>query len=518
MKFLNKNVLFLISILVVPLVLTAEPKRSKQGFSNWGDVCKERKSTVVQIFTCRNHLDIFEPFRAPEQSIVSGSGVVISQDGYVLTNYHVVDEASNDEVRKKVGIYAQTCLSGKKRFELQYIGGCPSRDVALLQFTPESFKSYKAITKQEGMPFAELVDSDKIVEAQPIMLLGHPDGEEEVKITVGYVKGRTVTPKGALIQTTAPVNHGDSGGPFFDEQGRVIGLCVAKKVNAECFGYIIPTNNIMLMFDDLEKNKILRPPCWGIAFIPTNESTRAYLKCPEEGVYISDIVDGALAAQAGFKRGDIIVAVDDRPLDASGYLFADWTAEKVSLVDYVNRMAIGSDIKFTYYRAGLPINVTVTSITRNVADVDFFYPCFEAQPDYEIFAGMVVSQLTLNHVALLVAQYGSVEQGLMKYTQEESKLEPRLLITSIFNTSQLHLSRALTRKVNLLSKINGKSVNTIKEFREAVLAGKNEQFFTIETDAGAFIALPLQEVLKEEGVLSDSYHYKQSDLVALLKK
>lgn len=514
MKLLNKKGAFLLAVLAVSFALDARPHRSaenvgRRAFLTRADICKERKSAVLQVFTYCNHLDIFEPFRAPEQSMARGSGVFISGDGYALTNFHVVENA--------VGIYAQTSLSGKEHFKMEFVGGCPQRDVALLRFTSESMERYKDITNQKSVPFVELGDSDKIVEGDAIILLGHPGGEEEVKITPGYVRGRTIISGAALIQTTAPVNPGDSGGPFFDEHGQMIGLCVAKKVNAECFGYIIPTTNITLMFDDLVSNKILRLPHWGLSFIPSNASTRAYLKCPEEGVYVADICVGSLAAQAGFKRGDIVTAINGRKLDESGYLFVDWTPEKVSVTDYINRLTIGSDVEISYYRNGISGSANITSAVKKVSEVDFFYPCFEEQPSYEIFAGMVVSQLTLNHVMAMV-QSGGIELALMKYTQEESVLEPRLLITSIFNTSALHLSRALTRRVNLLSKINGRQVSTIKEFREAVLAGKKEQFLTIETESGAFVALPMQEILKEEDRLSELYHYKQSDLVFLLKR
>ncbi len=516
MKFMKLGLLFL-AALGAGLQQPAYAKkifRSGDGVqkrpSSWSEICKERKSAVVQIFTCRNHFDIFEPFRPPEQGGASGSGVFISSDGYALTNFHVVEYA--------VGIYAQTSLSGKERFELEFVGGCPQRDIALLRFTPSSLDRFRKISKQKDTPFVDLGNSDNIVEAQPIMLLGHPGGEEEVKITVGYVKGRTVGSGGALIQTTAPVNSGDSGGPFFDDRGNVIGLCVAKKIDAECFGYIIPMNNITLMFDDLVKNKLLRLPFWGICFIPTSQSTREYLRCSEEGVYISEVLPGALAEKSGLKRGDVITSVDGRKLDESGYLFVDWTEEKVSIVDYLNRLPLGSDIKVSYCRDGKILATSVKAAARQIMRVDYFYPGFEQLPAYEIFAGMVVSQLTINHIMLMSQMGVGIEPALAKYAQEEGDLEPRLLITSIFNTSKLHLSRALNRRVTLLDKINGQRVTTIEEFRKAVLDGKKQEFVTIETNGGAFVALPLKDVLEEENRLSDLYCYKQSDLVASLKK
>lgn len=484
---------------------------TRQKSSSWAEVCKAHKNAVVQIFTCINQYNLFEPFRPPEQAGAAGSGFFISNDGYILTNFHVIEGA--------VGTYAQTSLSGKERFELEFVGGCPQRDVALLRFTPYSLERYKKIAKQKETPFLTLGDSDNVVEAQPIMLLGHPGAEEEVKITVGFVKGRTVESGGALIQTTAPINSGDSGGPFFDENGRVIGICVAKRIDSECFGYIIPINNVTLMLDNLSNTKILRLPFWGIGFIPTNDSTRAYLKCPEEGIYLTEVLVDSLASKAGLARGDIIVAVDDRKLDESGYLFVDWTEEKVSIIDYVNRVVIGAEVKYTYYRDGKKQEVFSKAKARTPQRVDYFYTSFESLPDYEIFAGMVVTQLTINHIVQMSQAGIPLDKTLAKYARsEEGDLEPRLIITSIFNTSKIHLSRAFSRRVMLLEKVNGKRVTTIKEFKEAILDGKNKEFITFETEGGAFVALPLQEVLEEEHRLSNIYCYKPSKLVDLLKK
>lgn len=514
MKIICSSARFLIIALLITFSANAKGQRSidtggKPAQFKWTDTCKKNKNAVVQIFSYRNHTDIFEPFRAPEQSAVSGSGVLINGQGFVLTNFHVVEST--------VGIYAQTGLSGKERFKLDYIGGCPQRDVALLRFSAEAIERYKKMTNRSETPSVEFGDSDKIAEAEEILLLGHPGSEEEVKITVGYVKGRTTSAGGSLVQTTAPVNHGDSGGPFFNAKGALIGLCVAKKIDSECFGYIIPINNITFMLEDLLSNTILRLPRWGMGIIPTTPATRAFLKCAEEGVYLAEVLPNNIAAKAGLKRGDIITSINGKSIDESGYLFVDWTEEKVNIIDYLNRITLGSDVGVQYYRDGSRYSIEVKLTARNVDVVDYFYPSFEKEPEFEIFAGMVVSELTMNHV-LFMGQAGMLERALIRYAHDEDDLEPRLLITSVFNTSQLHLARVLSRRALLLDKINGQRVTTIKEFRDAILNGKNNEFLTIEVEGGAFVALPLKEVLKEEDRLSELYYYKQSSLVDLLKK
>lgn len=499
---------------LVPICLSGINKKkeslhNRTALLNWSDICKNKKNSVVQIFSYCNGYDLFDPHHLPEQGVKAGTGSFVSGDGFIVSNFHVVDSA--------VGIYAQTSLTGKERFELQFVGGCPLKDTVLLKLTPEALARFKDISQREETPFVEFGNSDEVIEAQPIMLLGHPGAEEEVKITVGFVKGRTIGLGASLIQTTAPSNPGDSGGPFFNDRGQVIGICVAKKIGSECFGYIIPSNTITLILDDLLKNKILRPPFWGVSVIPASASTRAYLKCPEEGVYVADVMKGSLGAKAGIEKGDIIVAIDDRKLDQSGFLFVDWTDEKVLFIDYMNRISINSSVKISFYRDGKLNHVTSVAQVKKPEHVDLFYPVFEPLPEYEIFAGMVISQLTLNHI-LFMQQVGvPLERGLLKYAQDDEILEPCLIITSIFNTSKAHLSRAFSRRIMLLKKVNGKEVTTIKEFRDAIIAGKNDEYVTFEADSGAFVALPLKEIIQEDTRLSNLYGYKSSSLFDCLK-
>jgi S1-C subfamily serine protease len=500
---LKKSKLFIMLLVSCQQLICSTLLESKPHGRSWAEISKIRKNAVVQIITCTNAYDFFEPFRSPQQGQACGSGVFISDNGYILTNFHVVENA--------VGIYAQT---GKERFDLEFVGGCPQRDVALLKLTGDSLARFQKNSGQRETPYVEFGDSDKVVDAQMIMLLGHPGGEEEVKITIGHVKGRAVIDDEAYIQTTAPINFGDSGGPFFDEKGNVIGLCRAKKNGSECFGYIIPINNIRLVLEDLMKGGIVRLPFWGFESTPTKPSTRSYLKCPDEGIYLTKIEAKSLAEAAGLEKGDIITALDDHKIDESGYLSVDWTEEKVSTQDYLSRKKTNSTLKVSYCRAGKSQIVQIKVMTGEQKNIRYFHAGFEDLPEYEIFAGMVVAQFSINHLMTLSRMGGWMEPALVQAVQDD---ESCLIITSIFNTSNVKRSRAIQRLGCILTTVNGQAVRTISDFKRAILAGKQCEFVTFETKGGEFIALPLKDVLKEEEGLSEIYCYKQSDLVGELK-
>jgi hypothetical protein len=273
------------------------------------------------------------------------------------------------------------------------------------------------------------------------------------------------------------------------------------------------------MFKNLCSAKIVQQPRWGFISVPASESTRAFLKCPEPGIYISKVYSYGLMYKSKMQAGDIVTAIDGQPLDAFGYLSVDWSDIPVSLDDYIQRLPLSIDCSLTYYRDGKKNTALVRVQQPEKLAVDMFYDTFEEQPLFEVFGGMVVSQLSLNHIITANALGMSLEQEMTKYAQLADGIGPRVIITSIFATSVLHLARVMSvgPQVTLIKKINGVVVNTIAEFKNAILSHKKDQFLTIEVEGGAFVALRLKDILAEEERLSTTYGYQQSDLVAQLK-
>jgi len=176
-----------------------------------GNIQKMVKDTVVQIFSHVADFDWIEPYKTPEQGEGAGSGFFINANGDFISNYHVVAQAS--------GVEIQIPSFGLERFDVEIIGVCPERDIALLTLTKEA--RAKILRQLKKIPFLSLGDSDQIVRSQEVLALGYPLGQTRLKSTLGIVSGRE---RPGYIQITAPLNPGNSGGPALDADGKVIGI------------------------------------------------------------------------------------------------------------------------------------------------------------------------------------------------------------------------------------------------------------------------------------------------------
>ena len=181
---------------------------------------------------------------------IRGSGFFINEHGEILTNFHVIDQS--------IVTYIQIPSLGKDRFAVEFIGANPEKDFAKLRLTPEALEEIKQKLNVQTLPYLTLGDSDTLSEAQEIMALGYPLGAENLKVSIGRFAGRESTDIGECIQTTTPINLGNSGGPFLDYSGNVVGIATLKStaVDIEGIAYLIPINNITVMMAQLNNQNI----------------------------------------------------------------------------------------------------------------------------------------------------------------------------------------------------------------------------------------------------------------------
>ena len=182
---MNKSVMSLLISLAVGFSITIThakeftfeaPAEVLPKLGSWEQICKNSKDAVVQVFSYISEPNILKPYESPSQSGGAGTGFFISDDGYLFTNYHVINCA--------IAMYIQIPSLGKERFEVEYVGGNPQRDVALLRLKEASLASVKKKLKVKQIPFLELGDSDSLTEAQMIMALGYPLGQENLKVSM----------------------------------------------------------------------------------------------------------------------------------------------------------------------------------------------------------------------------------------------------------------------------------------------------------------------------------------------
>jgi serine protease Do len=246
--------------------------------------------------------DFFERFfgNIPQKEFKQrslGSGFIISNDGYIFTNNHVVEQA--DKILVK--------LSSGKEFEAKIIGKDAKTDIALIKIKPG-----------ESLAVAELGDSDKLRVGDWVIAIGNPFGLEQT-VTAGIVsaKGRVIGagPYDNFIQTDASINPGNSGGPLFNMEGKVIGINTAIVAQGQGIGFAIPVNMAKAMLPDLKaKGKVTRG--WlGVSVQDVTEDIAKSFKIKDRsGALITDVFKGDPADKAGLKTGDLIVEVNGKKI------------------------------------------------------------------------------------------------------------------------------------------------------------------------------------------------------------
>jgi len=461
----------------------------------WRPVQDMVQDTVVQVFSHISALDILRPYSQPAQGSAAGSGFIISKDGYIITNAHVVNQAHS--------LWVQIPSLGKEILDVELIGVSPERDLALLQLTPESRQKIEAELGE--IPYLMLGDSNTVYRSDEVMALGYPLGQQMLKSTTGVISGR----EQHMIQISAPINPGSSGGPLVNIRGEVIGINAAGITEAQNVGYAIPVNTLKIILPDLFKVKLLRKPFWGVFFSSATEALVEYLgNPPPGGCYVVEVFPDSNMDRAGIKRGDMIYEINGMPVDRFGEMNVPWSEDKISISELVNYLSIGDIVNLVIYRNGKRIEASIQFDYSSAGAIRRVYPGLE-DIDYEIFGGLVVMELTKNHIAALKDAAG----GLLKYGELRNQQESVLLITHVFGNSQAHRTRLLLPGTTI-NEINGLRVKTLDEFRNAVRAGVSSKFFTLlisdnvaRFSDNIFVVLPMSVLLEEEAKLSRLFKY-----------
>jgi serine protease Do len=467
----------------------------------WRPVQEKVKDTVVQVFSQVARVDLLQPFKTPTQHSAYGSAFFINEQGDLITNAHVINQAK--------AVWIQIPSLGKQIIDVDVIGLSPDRDLALLRVRPEGL----ALIKQQlgKVPYLTLGDSDKVRRADEVMALGYPLGQQSLKSTTGVISGREHN----MFQLSAAINPGNSGGPLVNIQGEVIGINSAAILEAQNVGYMIPINDLKIVLKDLYNVKLLRKPFLGVLFNNATESLTEFLGNPQPGgCYVVEVVKNSTLYKAGVQPGDMMYAINGHKIDAFGDMQVPWGEDKISIMDYVSRLSIGDDVNMTIYRNGERKDIKAKFSQAELPAIRKIFPGYEPI-DYEIVGGMVVMNLTINHVQIMA----EAVPGLARYAELSHQTDPMLVVTHIFPNSQLFRSRTILVG-STLNEVNGKPVHTLADLRNALKTGKNGKFLTIKASdnvsrasENVFVALPLEKVLSEEMQLAQDYHYALSTTV-----
>ncbi len=270
-------------------------------------------------------------------SAASGSGFIFSDDGYILTNFHVIEDANAITV---------TTYDGSS-YDAALIGYDESNDLAVLKI------------EAAGLTPVVLGSSDRLNVGDGVVAIGNPLGELTFSLTTGVISAldREVTFSGNLtmdlIQTDCAINSGNSGGALFNMYGEVVGITNAKysssgtQASIDNIGFAIPMDDIYATVISIIEDGYIAKPYIGVSLADVSAETQAY-GLPQ-GAAIRLVEDGSPAQQAGLKLNDIITKVNDTPITSAA-----------DLVDVVSGCAVGESLTLEVYRNGQHLTLQLT--------------------------------------------------------------------------------------------------------------------------------------------------------------
>lgn len=394
--------------------------------------------------------DMFEEFfekffrghpQTPQKKRALGSGFIISDDGYILTNDHVVKDA--DEIKVK--------LSDGREYDGEVRGLDPKLDLALIK-----------IEAGENLPVAELGESESLKVGEWVMAIGNPFGLEQT-VTVGIVsaKGRVIGagPYDNFIQTDASINPGNSGGPLFNVRGEVVGINTAIVAGGQGIGFAIPVNMAKRIIPQLrDEGRVTRGYLGVTVQTLTEELAESFGLDEPKGALVNAVMEDSPAAAAGLKRGDVILSFNGEEVSQTS-----------DLPRIVANTPVDKEVKVEVFRNG-----KVREINVKVGRLDDGQQARAAAPDDSVEGalGLTVTNLTPD-----LAERYSIEQGR------------GVLVTAVDPAGPA--ARANVRVGDLILDVNNQEVTSVQEFKAAIgkpgqtkavrllIQRRNTLFFTI---------------------------------------
>ncbi len=309
-----------------------KPMTTAEVYANYIDSCV---GITVDIVT-KNRLGV------PVSGAAAGSGFVVTEDGYIMTNYHVIEGASSIKVT----------FSDGKSYDAKLVGGEADNDIAIIK------------VDATGLKPVVLGDSSQMYVGETVLTIGNPLGELTFSLSDGVVSAldRSIsvseTKKMKMIQTNCTINSGNSGGPLFNLYGEVIGIVSAKyssssnaftqEATIEGLGFAIPISDVKTMITDIiEKGVVSGKPFLGVGLSDVDAVVRQY-GIPQ-GALMEAVAPGLPAAKAGIKEGDIVTAVDGKEVDS-----------RATLIEMMGAHKAGDVVTLTIYRDGQTQDISVT--------------------------------------------------------------------------------------------------------------------------------------------------------------
>jgi serine protease Do len=413
----------------------------------------------------RDFFHFFGPDAEPQPSQGFGSGVILTADGYIATNNHVVEGAAEDGIEVE--------LFDKERHQAKLIGADPSTDLAVIKIDVN------------GLPVAALGNSDEVQVGEWVLAVGNPLGLTST-VTAGIVSAigrniRIIDDRYGIenfIQTDAAINPGNSGGSLVNMKGEVIGINTAiatTNQRYQGYGFAVPVNLLKTVAADLIKYGEVRRGYIGVSISEVDPTLADAVKLDEaRGVFVQSLVEGGAAEVAGVRPGDIILTIDGKEVNAPN-----------ELQSYVATRHPGDDVTLVLWRDGKEITKKVTLKPRDESSQSI-----AEAPRSEDTEGEQADRLG----PVEFAKLGMSVRALSGEEKQELNLEQGVLVTEVKPYSEA-FNRNLRRGMVILEADRKpvSSPSALQKIVEGVSPGESILFKVQAQEQTIFLAVRVPE-------------------------
>ena len=356
-------------------------------------------------------------FRGGSMAGSSGSGVIMSPDGYIVTNHHVVERSTDIKVT----------LADKREYKAKLIGSDPSTDIALIKISATA------------LPFVVFGNSDSVRVGEWVLAVGNPFNLTST-VTAGIIsaKGRNINILGggasieSFIQTDAAVNPGNSGGALVNSAGELVGIntaIITESGNYEGYSFAVPSNLVQKVVRDLREFGTVQRAYLGVGIEDLDNDNAIDLGLPNaQGVYVTRVTPGGAAEEVGLKVGDVIFNINNTP-----------TRSTPELQEIVGRLRPGDQINVEYWRDGRKIKATMTLKNSNNNTALARFKGDELRQDI----GIELRNMTRTEEARLGLK-GAVVTSVMRGSLVfETNMQPGFILTRVNGSRVNDLSEAI---------------------------------------------------------------------------
>ena len=463
----------------------------------------EYKNSIVRIESSGIKYDWFCPDLKKGSQASTGTGFIIDlKKYYIVTNHHVIKDANQ--------IYISIPQFGQNKFSASIISSFPQEDLALIQIN--DIKDFQTKLKKDNVKIKTytLGDSFKIKPEDKVRVVGYPLGSQSLKTTSGSINGFD---KGK-IQTDAPINGGNSGGPLINENNEIIGINFSgiSAIGIDNVGYAIPINKLKIHLETMKKEKLLHLVELNISANNISSNFNKFIGYNKKnGVYIKQIAPNSIL-KGKVNEGDLLLKIDNFEIDNYGDItFHNQICNYEEVVKYKE---INKEFKITIFNSKTKKiqEKKVKYTNKNIDQIRKRYVNFD-DIEYINILGMTFMQLYTNHAFIIL---DNIKKGkgfslhpvrafeLTTFCMNLENLNKKKFFVSSINKNSLVHTVDNIQSGDDIQKINGKQIKSIKDIQlelDKVIKNKGNLF--LESTSGMFY-LEYDKILEEETKMMNS--------------